>query len=255
MVVAIVSLLIGIVIPSLAEAKRRARIAGCGVNLRQIHAAIGAYAADGRDELPRGPDLPIVFLPTSRWSEVGHKLIWVPYFGGSIGVSSPGEPNALGVLVRHQYFDNPKLLFCPADLVNNPESNLAAFVNRDPNTQAYCSYMYRQLDQVNGTRLASLGSNGAGLAATALAFDQVVEGFAGEWIDNHSRREVNCAYLDGHVTFVSSCGDSIVFRAADGPDPYNLPQIFAGLEWRMNQILVNLDYAPLGNPMQAPQIP
>lgn len=51
-VIAIITLLISLVLPSLQRAKELARITACGTNLNQIGIAITSYASDYNDQIP-----------------------------------------------------------------------------------------------------------------------------------------------------------------------------------------------------------
>lgn len=74
-VVAIIGVLVGILLPSLASAKRQAQTTACLSNARQLGIALGAYWVDFHDQMPqrRGP------LPNG--------VDWVipPLFGGEVG--------------------------------------------------------------------------------------------------------------------------------------------------------------------------
>jgi prepilin-type N-terminal cleavage/methylation domain-containing protein len=50
-VVALIALLIGLLLPALGQARRTARLAVCGSNLRQVGIAVGTYAADFEDKI------------------------------------------------------------------------------------------------------------------------------------------------------------------------------------------------------------
>jgi prepilin-type N-terminal cleavage/methylation domain-containing protein len=51
-VVAIIALLVGILLPSLASARRQARLVACGTQLGQIGKALLAYLPENRDRMP-----------------------------------------------------------------------------------------------------------------------------------------------------------------------------------------------------------
>ena len=50
-VIAIIALLIGILLPALGQARKAARLAICGSNLKQVGVAVGSYAADFEDKI------------------------------------------------------------------------------------------------------------------------------------------------------------------------------------------------------------
>jgi prepilin-type N-terminal cleavage/methylation domain-containing protein len=255
-VVAIIGVLVALALPGLSMARRQARITTCAINLRQCHTALSAHAADNKNQVPRGPDIPIVFTPAVQWSQLAHRLIWIPYFGGAAGVPSPGEPNGLGVLLKNQYLSETKALFCPGDELNSAQENINLYNQKDTSTPAYGSYIYRQLAQTSPkATFDSLGFNQTGGKARAIAFDQVSEGFTGLTADNHGSRACNVVFDDGHVSNLTNCSDAMVFRAQDSTDLTSQVAMFTDLNKRVNQVLVNADYSLVGDPAQAPQLP
>ena len=254
-VIGLIVVLIAILLPSLAMARRQSRLTTCGMNLRQIHTSLTTYAVDYNYQIPTGPNVPIFFMPTTTWAQMGTKLIWIPYAGGVMNIPSPGAPNTLGLLIPGGYFSSLQCLFCPADITTSPQTNMALYANSDLNTPALCSYLNRQLEQTSGAqRFDDMGLDQAGIRATALAFDQMTNGFGGEWIDNHGQFATNVLYLDAHVTQQSNVNDALVFRVADGTDPSPFA-MFPNVLKRLDQILVNADYALVGDISQAPVLP
>lgn len=55
-VVAIIALLIAMLLPALSAARGAVKLSACGSNLRQLGAAIHAYAVEERGFVQRGPD-------------------------------------------------------------------------------------------------------------------------------------------------------------------------------------------------------
>ena len=96
-VIAVIALLMGILIPSLAKARIMAMRMKCSSNLRQIHFAINSYLSSNSDTYPcvDGNDL----VPTGYWLWMGRgwRGFIAPYLGGKINA------------------DNPSVLLCPAD--------------------------------------------------------------------------------------------------------------------------------------------
>jgi prepilin-type N-terminal cleavage/methylation domain-containing protein/prepilin-type processing-associated H-X9-DG protein len=96
-VLAVIALLMGILIPSLAKARIIAKRMKCSSNLRQIHVAINSYLSSNSDTYPcvDGNDL----VPTGYWLWMGRgwRGFIAPYLGGKIDA------------------DNPSVLLCPAD--------------------------------------------------------------------------------------------------------------------------------------------
>lgn len=81
-VLAILSLLAALLVPSLQTARDRAKLTACAAQMRGVHAALMGYAAEHRAQLP-----PFAF------SDFSFDL---PLSGHWGGISQPGDPAALG---------------------------------------------------------------------------------------------------------------------------------------------------------------
>ncbi len=65
-VIAIIALLVAILLPSLAKARKQASAVACGSSLRQIHQAFVQYASDNKDHLPPAPWIGV--RPTNQYA-------------------------------------------------------------------------------------------------------------------------------------------------------------------------------------------
>jgi prepilin-type N-terminal cleavage/methylation domain-containing protein len=76
-VVAIVSMLLAILMPSLSRARAQSRVSVCLSNLREIGLGVQAYAAQYNDAIPRGPADPMFYFPTQGWDEWATNQVWL----------------------------------------------------------------------------------------------------------------------------------------------------------------------------------
>lgn len=242
-VVAIISLLLAVLLPSLSSARARSRRTVCLSNLREIGLAIGTYAMQYRDAIPRGPSSPIPYYPTQGWDEWATNQLW---FGASAFGGPQRTTQGLGILLKTE-MPQPRVLYCPDDDSSDPEEELAK-IERAGDEDAYCSYFYRQRDQTTRDRLDSLGFNDAGLDARALALDanSLGDESMGLYRTNHQARIVNILYLDGHAQPVENNDHVLSLRAADYR---GFP---TSIELRLNEIIRAADYAESHDPQQTP---
>jgi prepilin-type N-terminal cleavage/methylation domain-containing protein len=234
-VISIIALLIGILLPALANAKKASRVAACGQTIRQIGIAIHAYAADGDGQMPINP-LPVA-PPHWFGDEAATNMVYST-------AHTPTDYVGLGVILEN-YLEDPRTLFCPGDDSSDPAEELSHIESQDEN--AFGSYLYRQLDQTSNNRLEDLGFHpDTEIAATALAFDMnsLIPGDA--FRTNHGNETVNILYTDSHVLTVANATDMndglFTLRPADMSD------FFA----RMDEMLLRADYGAIGEPANAP---
>ncbi len=237
-VVAIVSLLLAILMPSLSRARAQSRLSVCLANLREIGLGVQAYAAQYNDAIPRGLAEPIFYFPSQGWDEWATNQVWLGMLKADQGLGT-----LLNVDLRQ-----PRVLFCPADDTNDPFEELEK-IDRRGDEDAYCSYLYRQRDQITRDRLDYLGTNDLGLEARALALDANSLGEGDFARTNHEAREVNILYRDGHAETFENRRDVFSLRQEDF---FGFP---ASIERRLNEILVAADFAESGDPTQTPPLP
>ena len=237
-VVAIISMLLAILMPSLSRARSQSRVSICLSNMREIGLGIQAYAMQYNDAIPRGPADPLPYFPHQGWDEWATNQVWLGMMNTEQG---------LGVILRTE-LRQPRVLYCPADDTNDPEEELEKVESRGAQ-DAYCSYYYRQRDQITRDRLDNLGLNDLGLEARALVLDANSLGEGDFRRTNHEARVVNISYLDGHAETFENPQNVFALRAEDY---FGFP---VSLERRLNEILVAADYAEGGNPLQTPPLP
>lgn len=240
-VVAIISMLLAVLMPSLSSARARTRRTVCLSNLREIGVAIRGYSLQYRDAIPRGPSDSIPYYPPQGWDQWATNQLW---FGEPLNIEQ-----GLGVLLRTE-MPQPRVLFCPDDNSSDPEEELEKIEQGSPE-DVYCSYYYRQRDQTTRDRLDSLGRNDLGLDARALVLDanSLGDESMGMYRTNHEERTVNILYLDGHAQAVENPEHVLSLRAEDY---YGFP---VSVEKRLNEIMQAADYAESHDPSQTPYLP
>lgn len=203
-VVAIIALLVAILLPSLASAKRQSKIVVCQTNLHQLGLGIAAYANQQRT-IPFGPNVDMLFSPFLENND-GTKATNQIWTGPqTIQPDNAVKPQAmaLGLLLGRSSMW-PQMMFCPGDDSNDPREELAK-VKEKTDKAAYSSYLYRQLQQTNGLgKLENLGFNTKadgtkGNRATALALDvnSLLSMDPDAIRTNHKAAKVNVLYFDG----------------------------------------------------------
>jgi prepilin-type N-terminal cleavage/methylation domain-containing protein len=212
-VIGIVALLIAVLLPALSMARHQARQAACASNLHQVGIAVFAYANANHGCMPYGPSgadaplfSPVNFYP--RWGVITNLIS-----DENPVVARNGMPVGLGMLLRLQLSNQPRVLFCPdVDQSSIADMELAAYGH----TQAQCDYFYRHASWTNlnanptpadiNVRLGHLGVNSRGRRMHAIVMDvnlivpTQLAGFGGYTRTCHDGgRNVNCLYDDGHV--------------------------------------------------------
>jgi len=205
-VIGVIALLMALLFPALAAAKRTARKTACASNLRQVGLAIHLYADENQGWIPYGPKAPPFTSPSSFYPSTGTPT--------SLLSLQSGAPVGLGLLLERYLAAQPKTLFCPGtDQPLDTDGELAK-VGR---YQAQCSYFYRHgsntqmfddpsvSESPDNLRLESLGLNRNGEPVRALAIDSQflsppgLETFNVTPRTHHKQKLVNILQSDGSV--------------------------------------------------------
>jgi len=202
-VIAIIAILAALLLPTLAAAKDRGRMAACLSNLRQLGIAIHLYADDYEGLIPYGPKAPPFTSPSSFYPSTGSPT--------SLLSLQNGSPVALGLMLKSQLAETPRVLFCPAsDQAVDAEAELA----KVGHTQSQGSYYYRHggntqlfdspnLRPPDNLHLHNLGTNRNGAPIRALAMDtqflcpRDLAAFNVKSRTHHRQRFVDILYADG----------------------------------------------------------
>jgi len=111
-VVGIIAVLIGILLPAVASARRSARVVRCMSNLRQVGVAIHAYAAEFRGSIPFGPEAAAA-SPSNFYPVTGNVTSLISLSPLPPPASSGSPTVGLGLLLERGLAGTPLALFCP----------------------------------------------------------------------------------------------------------------------------------------------
>lgn len=205
-VIAVISLLAALLLPSLGAAKQAGRAAACLSNLRQVGIAIQTYAEENNGRIPYGPKAPPFTSPASFYPSTGTPTSLLSLQGGA--------PVGLGLLLERHLAAQPKVLFCPgADQPLDADVELA----KVGKSQGQGSYYYRHGSNTRlfdnpanplpapSLQLDNLGDNREGLPIRALAMDTQflcppdLDSFNVKPRTHHRERLANVLFTDGHV--------------------------------------------------------
>ncbi|MBL9000796.1 MAG: DUF1559 domain-containing protein [Phycisphaerae bacterium] len=121
--IAVIGVLIGLLVPSLASVNETARRVVCQSNVRQIGLGVIMYANDHNGQLPFSRYLPGPGVQSRSGARSDRML--------NLHVSAdevrPGTPNwdGLGLLYSQDYLNAPKIFYCPSHRGDNPYSTYA----------------------------------------------------------------------------------------------------------------------------------
>jgi prepilin-type N-terminal cleavage/methylation domain-containing protein/prepilin-type processing-associated H-X9-DG protein len=222
-VVAIIALLVAILLPSLASAKRQSKIVVCQTNLHQLGLGIASYANQQR-VIPFGPTVDMLFpMLEENKGDLATNQIWTgPQV---IQPDNAVKPQAMGLgLLLGRSSMWPQMMYCPDDDSNDPLEELAK-VKEKTDKAAYSSYLYRQLQETNGQgKLENLGFNTnktdktkKGNRATTLALDMnaLLSISPDATRTNHKAAKVNVLYFDGSARTYDNAKHEFSLRDED----------------------------------------
>ncbi len=215
-VIAIISLLLSILLPSLAKARSMAYRIKCAHNLKQINLAVNMYLNGNEDTYPCAQDP----LPAGYWLWMGRG--WRSFVGPYL--STKVSKN------------NPSVLFCPEDPTDKDKYEATSY--------AYSMTFYHSSDQID-----AMSDKSDTYTNPQPSMPQQCDNVAspsgkiliGEWSSNHShvkdkddgwwcwegRR--NYLFADGHIHFLWA---TEIRPARDGLPDVNLTiRGIKGIDW------------------------
>jgi prepilin-type processing-associated H-X9-DG protein len=241
-VIAVLTILVGLFLPALAKIRDVARRSICLSNEYQIGIAIHVYAVDHNDRIPFGPKAPPMMTATNFYPSTGTPT--------SLISLSNGNPVGLGLLLDDYLSKQPEILFCPgSDQPMDDEAELAKVGIE----QAQCSYYYRHgsvdrqfdnpsapMQRTDHIDLRDLGLNREGHPICSLLIDTqflAPDGFASFGIisrTHHRQKWANVLFADGHAEPLANSENRFV---VDLSDDYTLIHTFD----RILKVLENAD--------------
>lgn len=136
---AVISVLMALLVPSLAKVNETARRVVCQSNVRQIGLGVLMYADDWQGQLP-----PSIYLASGA-ARGAHR----PQEMVTLRVPEADDPSApwdgLGILFTAGYLPAPKVFYCPSHTGENPYSRYAMLWSPEGpmNGEIVCNYHYR----------------------------------------------------------------------------------------------------------------
>ncbi len=215
-VIAVIALLTGILVPSLAKARIMAMRMKCSSNLRQIHVAINSYLSSNSDTYPcvDGNDpLPVGYW---LWMGRGWRGFIAPYLSGKINAK------------------NPSVLLCPADKTAPQKWESTSY--------SYSLAFYHSPEQID-SMTTDLSKPPAAAQKSVNVARPAEKIMIGEWLSNHLKLPAgttdagwwiwagrrNYLFTDGQVRFLDA---NDIRPANDGkPNPNLTKHGIRGIDW------------------------
>jgi prepilin-type N-terminal cleavage/methylation domain-containing protein/prepilin-type processing-associated H-X9-DG protein len=167
-VVAILALLMAILLPSLTQARARAKQTACLANLRTLGHGLAMYSDDARGQLPNGNPR------------------------GTVG--DPQGTTAVLLALNSKYLNAPGVFHCPADADPMPSELITA--NYDVRDSARLSY-----DFYSVWWLIDFGPKLERIGQAPLAWDLKGGRVTEHQQQNHETRGGNVVFADGHAAW------------------------------------------------------
>lgn len=201
-VMAIISVLMGLLLPAFYRSRNLAKHTVCQAGLQQLGVAMTTYAVENRGYLPYGPKSP----PPSATN-------FYPLTGNVTSLISlqNGSPVGLGLMLRDQLGRTKEILFCPAA---DDRWDIDASLAGVGVSQVEGSYYYRHASVTSlsgpltppNMQLDRLGRNRKGDPIRALVYDtqflstaKMAAMFNLRTRTHHRKEAVNTLFTDGHA--------------------------------------------------------
>jgi prepilin-type N-terminal cleavage/methylation domain-containing protein len=156
-VIAIIAILAALLLPALAGAKRRAKLAQCQSNFHQISIASYVYANSYNDYFPictaglLGGQVNLLINPDSTYFVFAPQTMTsvnprVPNTPVSQGIQNNGRFDCLGHLYETRGIGNGKILYCPGypdtSLESMAQFSHPSFMSTDTNGEVLCTMLF-----------------------------------------------------------------------------------------------------------------
>jgi hypothetical protein len=226
-VIAIMGILAALILPALARAKDSSRRAACVSNLHQIGIAIHVYADEWNGRIPYGPIAPPFSHPQDMYPSTGSPTSLL-----SLGFG--GAPVGLGLMLKNELAQTPKVLFCPGSDQRVDSDTELANVGV---AQAQSSYYYRHGGVTRMfysppeppicTQLEDPGLNRDGKPIHALVMDSQflcspsVATYNVKTRTHHQQRYANTLFNDGRVQALNNNKARYTVNCLNNADLYD----------------------------------
>lgn len=158
---AVISLLIGILLPAVAKVRESTHKVICGSNMRQLGMGVSIFSQDNKERLPNS-----IFLPPPRSNASTQPLlhrmdtVWV---NGEEFPSMRGDLwDGLGLLYRDDYVTAPGVYYCPSHKGNFLFEDAAEQWNElDQATEITVNYLFRGMGPDGSRVLYNIDSSAA----------------------------------------------------------------------------------------------
>lgn len=227
---AVVSLLIGIMLPGLGRVREVARQVVCRSNLRQIGLGLALYADGSRDQLPYS-----VFIDPRQYAD--NQIKYSPEemmtlrLGRDMSRRTKTTWDGLGLLYAAEVLPSQQIFYCPSHHGQHPFERYAdAWLA--PRVELVGNYHYRGMGPNGSTRLSFIEPSRAAIAADGL---RTLEDYSHEVGLNVLRADLSLFWLAdpaGQIgEFLADAGaDSyqtfsfdLLWDQLDAPDTIDLP--------------------------------
>lgn len=158
--VAVISVLIGLLMPSFAMVRESARRVKCSSNLRQIGLGLHMYGQSSNEYLPAS-----VFLPQSAYHRASSDgmpelMDTVRTEVGAFPARQWGEWDGIGLLFAEEYLSAPGVFYCPSHPGDHPFNRYERLWSESQG-EIVSNYQYRGVGPGGERRLFMINSEAA----------------------------------------------------------------------------------------------
>jgi competence protein ComGC len=170
---AVISILIALLLPAVANVRESARKVICGSNMRQLGMGISIYSQDYRDRIPDS-----VFLPQSRGNDLvfpsPERMDAVRLTKGEFPEMGSDLWDGMGLLYRDEYITAPSVFYCPSHKGNFQFDAVAdAWTRLDGREEIISNYLYRGTGPNDSRVLYNIASSASLVSDTLRSYEDL----------------------------------------------------------------------------------